>query len=125
MNIHELEKRLNDCNKSLKNDTSIQDISKDLLENDLDEMNLNDKENIKNMYYETYSGCERDYQIMNDKYKKWISQYSKAYIEMSEFYVGQELPRNHKSTYLDSEKDVKDLYSLFGIYAMAIFLDVV
>ncbi len=125
MNLDELEKRLNSCNKSLKNDTSIQDISKDLLENDLDEMNLNDKENIKNMYYETYSEGERKYQIMNDKYKKWISQYSKAYIEMSEFYVGEELPRNHESTYLDSGKDVKDLYSLFGIYAMAIFLDVV
>ena len=124
MNIEELEKKLNDCNKSLKNDTSIQDISKDLLENE-SEMNLNDKENIKNTYYETYPKNEREYQIMNDKYKKWISQYSKAYIEMSEHYVGEELPRNHESTYLDSGKDIKDLYNLFGIYAMAIFLNVV
>tara|TARA_B110000977_G_C11021671_1_gene471586 strand:- start:1124 stop:1498 length:375 start_codon:yes stop_codon:yes gene_type:complete len=124
MNLDELEKKLNNCNKSLKNDTSIQDISKDLLENE-SEMNLNDKENIKNTYYETYPKNEREYQIMNDKYKKWISQYSKAYIEMSEHYVGEELPRNHESTYLDSGKDIKDLYNLFGIYAMAIFLNVV
>ena len=33
MNIEELEKKLNNCNNSLKNDTSIQDISKQLLEN--------------------------------------------------------------------------------------------
>ena len=76
------------------------------------------------MYYETYPENEREYQEMNDKYKKWISRYSKAYIEMSEFYVGEELPRHHESTYLDSQKDIKDLYSLFGIYAMAIFFDV-
>ena len=125
MNIDELEKRLNNCSNSLKNDTSIQDISKDLLENNLDNINMEDKENIKNMYYETYPGCEREYQKMNDKYKKWISQYSKSYIEMSEYYVGEELPRYHESTYLDSEKDIKELYSLFTIYAMAIFLDVV
>ena len=49
---------------------------------------MKDKENIKNMYYETYPRCEREYQIMNDKYKKWISQYSQSYIEMSEYYVG-------------------------------------
>lgn len=125
MNIDELVKRLNDCNKSLKNDTSIQDISKHILENESEDMNMKDKENIKNMYYETYPKNEREYQIMNDKYKKWISQYSKSYIEMSEYYVGEELPRNHESTYLDSQKDIKELYSLFTIYAMAIFLDVV
>ena len=125
MNIDELEKRLNNCNDSLKNDTSIQDISKHILENESEGINLEDKENIKNMYYETYPKNEREYQIMNDKYKKWISQYSKSYIEMSEYYVGEELPRNHESTYLDSQKDIKELYSLFTIYAMAIFLDVV
>jgi len=125
MNLDELEKKLNDCNNALKNDTSIQDISKHLLENDIDNIDEEKKENIKNTYYETYPKNEREYQIMNDKYKKWISQYSKAYIEMSEFYVGEELPRNHESTYLDSGKDIKDLYNLFGIYAMAIFLNVV
>lgn len=125
MNLDELEKRLNSCDKSLKNDTSIQDISKHILENESESINLKDKENIKNMYYETYPKNEREYEIMNDKYKKWISQYSKSYIEMSEYYVGEELPRYHESTYLDSQKDVKELYSLFTIYAMAIFLDVV
>ena len=125
MNIDELEKRLNKCNDSIKNDVSIQDISKYILENESGDMNVNVKENIKNMYYETYPKNEREYQILNDKYKKWISQYSKSYIEMSEYYVGDELPRYYESTYLDSEKDVKELYSLFTIYAMAIFLDVV
>ena len=59
------------------------------------------------------------YQIMNQKYKKYISQYSKSYIEMSDYYYGPELPYEvyckefHKGTYLDYTKDVKDLYSLF------------
>lgn len=122
MNIDKLEKGLNHCSNLLNNDKSIQGISKYLLDNDLDDK---DRENIKNIYYDTYPKNEREYQIMNDKYKRWISQYSKSYIEMSEYYVGEELPRYHESSYLDSQKDVKELYSLFTIYAMAIFLDVV
>ena len=47
MNIDELEKRLNNCSNSLKNDTSIQDISKGLLGNNLYNINMEDEENIK------------------------------------------------------------------------------
>ena len=35
---------------------------------------------------------------------------------MSDFYVGPELPREH---YLQSKKDVQELYLLFGLYALA------
>lgn len=64
------------------------------------------------------------YQLMNQKYKKYISQYSKSYIEMSEHYYGPELPYEvycnefHKGTYLDSKKDVKELYSLFLFFGL-------
>ena len=64
--------------------------------------------------------------IMNEKYKQWISQYSKEYIEMSEWYYGEELPfdiyckefniTRKESTYLDSAKDVKELYALFVFF---------
>ena len=47
MNIDDLEKRLNECNISLKNDTSIQDISKHILENESDDVNIKDSRKYK------------------------------------------------------------------------------
>tara|TARA_X000000950_G_scaffold287778_1_gene401582 strand:- start:5060 stop:5380 length:321 start_codon:yes stop_codon:yes gene_type:complete len=58
---------------------------------------------------------DSDYDRNNKIYKDWISKYSKPYIEMSEFYVGEELPREH---YLQSKKDVIELYKLFLYYGM-------
>ena len=69
-----------------------------------------------------------DYFNVNNAYKKYISQYSKAYIELSEHYYGPELPYNVyikefkkdalKGTYLDTPKDIKELYKLFIFYGM-------
>ena len=56
-----------------------------------------------------------EYDKNNKIYKDWINKYSKTYIEMSEFYVGEELPREH---YLQSKKDVIELYKLFLYYGM-------
>ena len=70
---------------------------------------------------------EINYFKVNEAYKKYISQYSKAYIEMSEYYYGPELPYNiyikefnhdKKSTYLDTSKDVIELYKLFIFYGL-------
>ena len=68
---------------------------------------------------------EKEYQLANQAYKSYLSQYSQEYIEMSEYYYGPELPYDvyikefkkekvkEGDTYLDSGKDVKELYSLF------------
>lgn len=106
-NLDELESKLNK-------------ISDDLNETDK-KINKIDK-NIRDNERKTH------YQEMNEKYKQWISQYSKEYIEMSEWYYGEELPydvycREMKivsddSTYLDSPKDVKELYSLFIFFSL-------
>tara|TARA_B100000676_G_scaffold16154_1_gene14485 strand:- start:262 stop:558 length:297 start_codon:yes stop_codon:yes gene_type:complete len=88
MNIDELEKKLNKISCELEK---------------LDKYNdINDKE-------------LSEYDKNNKIYKNWISKYSKSYIEMSEFYVGEELPREH---YLQSKKDVIELYKLFLYYGM-------
>ena len=89
MDIEELEKKLNKISSESEN---------------LDEKykDINDKE-------------LSDYDKNNKIYKDWIGNYSKAYIEMSEFYVGEELPREH---YLQSKKDVIELYKLFLYYGM-------
>jgi len=90
MNIDELEKKLNKIS--------------------CESNNLDDK------YKHFFSDInESDYDKNNRIYKDWIGKYSKAYIEMSEFYVGEELPREH---YLQSKKDVIELYKLFLYYGM-------
>ena len=55
--------------------------------------NIADKDDTKQSY-EYLPQEEREYRIINDAYKKYISQYSQEYIEMSDFYYGPELPYN-------------------------------
>ena len=72
-----------------------------------------------------------DYKNKNNQYKELISNYSKAYLELSDFYYGPELPYDIyckefkkknirifdlKGTYLESKKDIIELYKLFIFY---------
>ena len=66
---------------------------------------------------------EDNYLLMRDRYKKYISSYSKEYVEMSEVYVGPELTREiyqklFKPTYLDSKEDIQALYKIFIFYML-------
>tara|TARA_Y100001958_G_C21230837_1_gene556560 strand:- start:2088 stop:2486 length:399 start_codon:yes stop_codon:yes gene_type:complete len=72
--------------------------------------------NFKNEYYNTFSKYEGIYQRKNDQYKELISTFSKAYLEISDFYVGDNLPREH---YLQSKHDIETLYFLFYFFAFA------
>ena len=71
------------------------------------------------------------YEQMNERYKSFISGYSKSYIEMSDWYYGEELPYhiycklfqkknenniNLKGTYFESKEDLIELYKLFLFY---------
>ena len=105
--IDDLESRLNKVSEDLnKQEETVNKIDKNIQDN-----------KIKSHYHE-----------MNEKYKQWISQYSKEYIEMSEWYYGEELPfdvyckefniTRKESTYLDSAKDVKELYALFVFFSL-------
>lgn len=73
----------------------------------------------KEYYYSQLDEREKIYQKKNDEYKKLISGFSKAYLELCEWYVGPELPRDHESTFLDSKDDINSLYFLF---VMSLFL---
>ena len=80
--------------------------------------------------YQVLSEDEKEYHRVNEAYKKYISQYSTAYIEMSEWYYGPELPydiylREIKKgvirdgdTYLDTPSDVREMYKLFIFFMM-------
>ena len=73
---------------------------------DIDETNI-----TRDLKYNMYEGLERIYQIENDKYKDLISKYSMAYLEMSDFYVGPELPRK------DFKQNLIDIYT-FAFYVL-------
>ena len=113
MNLNSLEEKLNRLSEKLTKDTSLKTITESIKNNNsLDE---DDKIKVRQEYYQTLPKYEKLYQIKNDKYKDLIQQFSLPYLELTEFYVGPELPREH---YLQSKKDVIELYMLFGFFAM-------
>lgn len=112
MNLEKLERSLNNCNNKLN------DINCDY--NELVKRLSKKDPRAKEYYYDTLDPLEREYKIYNNRYKDLISHYSLAYLEMSEWYVGEYLPYNiflkeikGIHTYLDSKEDVKELYKLF------------
>ena len=101
MDIDDLEKRFNDI--SLKKD-ELNDNFKNTIYHlaDLDETNQ-----TRQLKYDMYDGFEKIYQIENDKYHDLICKYSQAYLDICDFYVGSELP---KETYLDDKHNINILY---------------
>ena len=114
MNFDYLEQKLNKLKSDIQNDESIKIIAENIKNNDYSDTKT--KGEARQEYYSQLPKYERLYQTDNDKYKLLISQFSDAYLEMSDFYVGPELPREH---YLQSKKDVQELYLMFAFYAIA------
>ena len=118
-NLDDLESRLNDASEGLKK--CDEDLKKTT-----EKIYYNDKTNESVECLKDILGESSEYIIANKKYKEWIESYSKEYIEMSEWYYGEELPysayckefKKSEGTYLDSPEDVKELYKLFMYYGM-------
>ena len=106
MDTDKLFKKLNNIDNLLKNDKTYENLLKNL--KDYDPI-------IKNEYYNNLDPFERDYQKRNDEYKLLVSQFSQAYLDFCEWYVGPELPRE---TILDNKDSINSLYFLF---VMSIF----
>ena len=113
MDINELQKKFNDIDESRNKNDLNELIHK--LKSMNDKYRINNQE-IKEYYYNTLPKYEKDYQIKNDKYKELISNFSKAYLEICDFYVGDNLPREH---YLQSKKDIYELYFIMWMFAFA------
>ena len=107
MDINKLSEKLNKIDNSLKTDKSYETLLKILKDYDTE---------IKNEYYNSLDSFERDYQKRNDEYKLLVSQFSQAYLDFCEWYVGPELQRE---TFLDNKDSINSLYFLF---LMSIFL---
>ena len=105
MDIKILEKRLNDI--SVKKDELNEDLKNTIHHlADLDETNM-----TRQLKYSMYDGFERLYQIENDKYHDLIDKYSQAYLDICDFYVGEDLPRD------DFKKNLMDI-CLFTDYVL-------
>jgi hypothetical protein len=107
MDLEELSNKLEKIDDSLKNDKSYETLLKNLKDFD---------PRVKNEYYNSLDPFERDYQKRNDEYKRLVSQFSQAYLDFCEWYVGPELPRE---TFLDDKDSINSLYFLF---LMSLFL---
>ena len=101
MDLEELSNKLEKIDDSLKNDKSYETLLKYLKDYD---------PRVKNEYYNSLDSFERDYQKRNDEYKLLVKQFSQAYLDFCEWYVGPELPRE---TFLDDKDSINSLYFLF------------
>lgn len=111
-NIENLQNKLNKIDKENKI------LNEELKKTIEDISDIDITQNTKELKYSLYEGKEKQYQKDNDKYKELISRFSNAYLSMSEFYVGPEIPRNkyfNQDTYLDN---MSELYSLFIFFAI-------
>jgi hypothetical protein len=104
-NIDDLNKRLNkisenahELNNELKN--TVNHIA------EIDTTNM-----TRELKYSMYNGFERLYQIENDKYHDLIDKYSQSYLDICDFYVGKDLPKD------DFKKNLFDIY-LFANYVL-------
>ena len=118
MNIEELDKKLKNIQDSLKREAlKTLGFAKNLSEKEFN--NPIDENIAKEYYYSQLDEREKNYQKKNNEYKKLISGFSKAYLDLCEWYVGPELPREHESTYLDDKESLNTLYFMF---MMSMFL---
>ena len=118
MNIDSLNEKLKSIQDSLQSESvKLQGIAKNLYETTFDDPR--DEQYSQEQYFSYLDKREQIYQQKNKEYKELISGFSDAYLEICDFYVGPELPREHEQTLLDSKEDINTLYFMF---MMSLFL---
>ena len=116
MNLDLLEQKLKKIHSELSESTKkLEETAQNIYQkvSDQGEFDEISESNAKREYYSFLSEAEKEYQIKNEEYKKLISGFSHAYLELTEFYVGPELPRQEIETFFDSKDDINQLYFLF------------
>lgn len=93
---------------------------------------INNDDIFNESIYNSLTENKKDYYLKCKQYKSFISQYSKAYREMADWYYGEELSYEDycklfnkkninnplQNTYLNSREDIIELYKLFLFYGM-------
>jgi hypothetical protein len=122
MDIRALEDRLNKIRDDLNLETDkMKGITEQLRHQVFDDPR--DEFTAKQNYYAELMGSEKRYQQANDEYHDLISGFSAAYLEMSSFYVGPDLPRCSDISLFDSKEDMTTLYIMFfmGLFLKSIY----
>ena len=120
MDLDAMERKLTNVRKNL-NDEEVK------LTNLTQKIYLNDITNVSIDSLEDDN--QKHYLLMKKKYLTLINRFSISYLEMSDWYIGEDLSYQEyckifdknisdNPTYLDSKKDVQELYSLFLFYSM-------
>ena len=117
MNYNNLQNKLN----NLSNDLKLEEIK---LNNFIEKTFLSNDPNSYQLF-NLIQENNKHYFLMKKKYKDLSQNYSISYFELSYWYVGEDLSYqdyckifNKNKTYLDSKKDIQELYSLFLFYSM-------
>lgn len=126
-NLEELTKQMEKINKLSGDNNNYNHLVEKLSD-------MDDNEFINETLYESFKDEKKDYYIKSKQYKLFISQYSKPYREMADWYYGEELSYKDyckifnkkyiskenpfENTYLNSKKDIIELYKLFLFYGM-------
>ena len=108
MDLNKLSEKINSLQNTLTNDNSLFKICQNIKENNY--VDQTTKLEAENDYYSFLPVHEKIYQKKNAEYTELISKYSQAYLDICDFYVGPEIPRE---TYLYSPEDVTELFTLF------------
>ena len=103
MNLEELSRKLNKINNE-----------KDELNNDFKQIvqhiSLNDETNeTRDIKYSLYKDYKLTYQKQNDKYHDFINSLSWSYLQLTDLYVGEDLPTDYLN-------NLEELYTLFIFY---------
>jgi len=116
MDIDSIYERINKTKEYLDNDNTTNKLVASIKNHDLFK-NLDNEDiiQINREHFLNLPKYEKIYQQKNEEYKELISQFSQAYLELCDFYVGPELPRE---TYLDSKKDIVELFTLFILFSL-------
>jgi hypothetical protein len=121
-------------NELLKKMNNIEKISRenDLKYNHMINSFINKDDIFNETIFDSLTDEKKDYYLKCKQYKSFISQYSKAYRKMADWYHGEELSyedycklfnktnKNNplENTYLNSREDIIELYKLFLFYGV-------
>ena len=103
MNLNELANKLNKINDEKE---ELNEDFKNIVQNISVKDETNETRDVK---YSLYKDYELTYQRENDKYHDFINSVSWSYLEMTDLYVGEDLPRDYLN-------NLEELYTIFILY---------
>ena len=103
MDLNELANKLNKINDEKE---ELNEDFKNIVQTISEKDETNESRDVK---YSLYKDYELTYQRENDKYHDFINSLSWSYLQMTDLYVGEDLPRDYMN-------NMEELYTIFIFY---------